>query len=112
LIVEGDPEIGALIRSTLHAAGYSTRMAAAGAEALQAIALYWPALIILDENLPEVDGDELMDVLNEWDIAPPVLVITGDPHGEEWAEEIGAAAFLAKPFEVEQLLDRVRASTA
>ncbi|NNC48253.1 MAG: response regulator transcription factor [Sphingomonas sp.] len=111
LIVEDEPNLGRQLRSTLEGAGYAVDLATDGEDGhfLGAHEAY--DAIVLDLGLPEMDG---LTVLNKWrkegkDM--PVLVLTAR---DSWSDKVagldaGADDYLAKPFQTEELIARLRA---
>jgi DNA-binding response OmpR family regulator len=71
-------------------------------------------LIVSDLRLPGVTGMEILAAVNEWAGSPPLVLITafGDEATHAEAERLGVAAFLDKPFEMDRLLETVRAVLA
>jgi DNA-binding response OmpR family regulator len=108
LIVDDDPSIRALVALALDFDGYATRTAANGVEALGEVEREVPDLVVLDMHLPIMDGRALARILRER--RPPItlLAISGAADGPDWAEDVGADAYLGKPFSVEQLLAAVK----
>lgn len=111
LVVEDEPAIAASVSEALIASGYQTRIAADGDEAWFLGDTEDFDLIILDLGLPRMDG---LSVLKRWRAAGrhmPVLILTARGAWPERVEGIDAGAddYLAKPFQVEELMARVRA---
>jgi len=107
LVVDDDPEILAMLRDFLEGEGFSIRTATNGAEALQAIDQVAPALILLDMRMPVLDGWGFAARLRERQEAYPIIVMTAAQSAQRWAEEIGANGFIAKPFDVDELLQTI-----
>jgi CheY-like chemotaxis protein len=111
LVVDDEPMLVELIQTILERAGYAVVTAADGRQALEAIRREAPNAVILDINMPGVDG---FGVLEELAADPPpsmpkTLVLSarmalGDV---EEAMALGASDYLAKPFSNEVLLRRV-----
>jgi CheY-like chemotaxis protein len=117
LVVDDDPEVGAVVADILEGAGYRVGVAQNEAEALAAaLATDPPRLtaMVLDLGLPEYGGIELLTVLRKTGEtqAVPVVVLTGRPDLEEEIRDRGLAisAFLAKPVSARQLLEVVGAA--
>jgi len=117
LVVDDDPEVGAVVADILEGAGYRVGVAQNEAEALAAALATdppKPASIVLDLGLPEYGGIELLTILrkNGETHSIPVVVLTGRPDLEEEIRERGLAisAFLAKPVSARQLLEVVEAA--
>jgi two-component system OmpR family response regulator len=111
LVVEDEPAIAAGITAALEASGYQTRLAVDGEDAWFLGDTEDFDLVVLDLGLPKIDG---LAVLKRWRTAGrqmPVLILTARGAWPERVEGIDAGAddYLAKPFQVEELLARVRA---
>lgn len=111
LVVEDEPAIAASVLEALAASGYQTRIAADGDEAWFLGDTEDFDLIILDLGLPRMDG---LSVLKRWRAGGrhmPVLILTARGAWPERVEGIDAGAddYLAKPFQIEELMARVRA---
>ncbi|MGH2543047.1 MAG: response regulator, partial [Ardenticatenaceae bacterium] len=66
-----------------------------------------PALVLLDMRMPVLDGWSFTSILAEQGVDLPIVVMTAAQDARRWAHEIGAAGFLAKPFDLTELLDVV-----
>lgn len=106
LVVDDDPAIRATISDILTTEGYPVETAADGAEALAVVERSRPALVLLDMRMPVLDGWGFARGLRERGLRLPILVMTATQNARRWAEEIGADGYLAKPFD---LLDLLRA---
>ncbi|HEY8757105.1 MAG TPA: response regulator [Candidatus Limnocylindria bacterium] len=107
LVVDDDPEILAMLRDFLESEGLAVRTAANGAEALEALDHVAPALILLDMRMPVVDGWAFAERFHERALTYPIVVMTAAESARRWAEEIGATGYIAKPFEVNELLETI-----
>ena len=109
LIVEDETPISDLIRISLTKAGYETECVYDGAEAYDRIRAGGYDLILLDVMLPEVSGFELLESLGP--VGTPVIFLTA--MGNVWDRvrglKLGADDYIAKPFEIAELLARVEA---
>ena len=117
LVVDDDPEVGAVVGDILAGAGYRVGVAQNEAEAMAAVLAPdppLPAAIVLDLGLPEYGGIELLTILRKAGETRdlPVVVLTGRPDMESTIRERGLAisAFLAKPVSARQLLAVVEAA--
>jgi two-component system, OmpR family, KDP operon response regulator KdpE len=111
LIVDDEPGIRHIVRANLAARGYGVDVAADGESALEAAALHPPDLVLLDLMLPGIDGVEVLRRLRGWTEVPiVVLSARGEDHIKVAALDAGADDYLTKPFSVQELLARVRAS--
>jgi two-component system alkaline phosphatase synthesis response regulator PhoP len=113
LIVEDDPDIAQLVARYLDKAGFTTEIAAGGREALQAVGVRPPDLLVLDLMLPQVDGLEVCRMLRAGSAtsALPIIMLTARAEESERIVglELGADDYLAKPFSPGELVARVRA---
>ncbi|MCM3629333.1 response regulator transcription factor [Paenibacillus glycanilyticus] len=109
LIVEDDVAISDLIRLNLEIAGYDTRQAFNGSEALELIDTYAPNLILLDVNLPEKDGFEIMEELESSNLPVILLTARGSLADKVKGLRMGADDYIVKPFESMELLARIEA---
>lgn len=109
MVVEDNVLNRELTNALLKSAGYNVLLAKDGAEALMTIARERVDLILLDVDLPFIDGHKVLEALHEKGIDTPAIFISGLP-GEEpevKAFEIGAADFIRKPVKNTVLLARV-----
>lgn len=108
-MVDDDPDMAEVMVLTLGSAGYLARTAANGLEALRASAARMPALILLDMRMPVMNGWEFArEFRRRHGPAVPIIVVTAAEHSEIRAREIAAQDVLRKPFEVDDLLEKVR----
>ncbi|MCW2531550.1 MAG: kdpE [Blastococcus sp.] len=110
LVVDDDPQLSRALRITLRAAGYEVVNAADGRTALHEAAEEHPDLVILDLGLPDLDGTEVLAGLRPW-FTGPVLVLSArvDSHDKIAALDAGADDYVSKPFDMGELLARLRA---
>jgi CheY-like chemotaxis protein len=107
LVVDDDPEILAMLRDFLESEGLAVHTAANGAEALDALDEVMPALILLDMRMPVLDGWAFAERFHERALTYPIVVMTAAESARRWAEEIGATGYIAKPFDVNELLETI-----
>lgn len=107
LVVDDDPSILDTVTEILAFEGYAVETARNGQEALQRIGRTRPALVLLDMRMPVLDGWGLTRQLHEQGLALPILVMTAAQDARRWAQEVGAAGYLAKPFDLNELLASV-----
>ncbi len=106
LVVDDDSAIRGMIVSLLEDEGLTAQGASDGVEALHAIEAHSPQVIVLDLQMPVMDGWSLFRHLRASGIQIPVLLISA--HGVQAARvALGAEDALAKPFDIDQLIDRV-----
>ena len=112
LIVDDDADILKLMQMRLNAAGYRTVLANNGMEALSAITIQHPNLVISDLKMPGMDGLALLDEIKQRDASLPVIMLTA--HGSipdaVQATQRGTFGFLSKPFDSQELLQQVAAA--
>jgi two-component system KDP operon response regulator KdpE len=109
LVVDDEPAIVRALSAALAARGYETVAASNGAEALHIAATERVALIILDLNLPDLDGVEICRRIREWSKVPIiVLTVEGADDRKVSALDEGADDYVTKPFSMPELLARVR----
>ncbi len=105
LVVDDDPAIRKIIADRMRAHGHEVEVAVDGEAALLAVADFDPELMLLDMKMPKKDGFEVLEALRRSESAPQVVMITAHGNIERAvrAIQMGAADFIAKPFEAAQL---------
>lgn len=112
LVVEDDPDILMTVSDILEYEGYEVERAANGEEGLRAVERVHPSMVLLDMRMPVLNGWDFARILDERGIKLPILVMTAAQDARVWAQEIGAAGYLAKPFDLLELLAAVEALAA
>jgi CheY-like chemotaxis protein len=107
LVVDDDPDILSTVSDILEFEGYPVERASNGAEGLRAVERTRPSLVLLDMRMPVLDGWGFARSLQDRGIKLPILVMTAASDAHRWAQEIGAAGYVAKPFELLDLLAAV-----
>jgi two-component system chemotaxis response regulator CheY len=107
LVVDDDPAIRAAICMVLDLEGYEVRAAANGQEALQEVDDACPDLVVLDMEMPILDGWGFARILHERCTEIKLLVVTSGMDGARWAQDIRAQGYLGKPFSLDQFLPEV-----
>ena len=111
LVVDDEPQILRALKTNLTAAGYAVETAATAEEALALAAANPPDALILDLVLPDRSGTEVTRDLRTWSSVPIVLLsAVGDEREKVDALDAGADDYVTKPFGMEELLARLRAS--
>jgi two-component system KDP operon response regulator KdpE len=111
LVVDDEPQILRALETTLRGAGYEIETAATGEAALTQAAVQPPDAVILDLVLPGKGGAEVCREFREWTQVPIVVLSAVDDEREKVAAlDAGADDYVTKPFGVEELLARLRAS--
>ncbi|MBX7111105.1 MAG: response regulator [Dehalococcoidia bacterium] len=105
LLVDDEQAILTVLERSLRAHGYTVHTAAAGREALARMSEVVPGLLLLDINLPDLTGWEVLRRLSPTDRARiPVVVLSAAPLSRRRLEEFCPAGVLLKPFPIEALL--------
>ena len=108
LVVDDDPDILQTLALCLSTEGYRVQMAANGKEALEALAAERPAVILLDLMMPVMDGWQFVAEMDKrGQRAAPLLILSADRAVQGHAAKLRADAFLAKPFDLDELLVKV-----
>ena len=110
LLIEDEFSIRRFLRSGLLGASFKLVEAGSGAEGLQLAATHNPQLILLDLGLPDMDGLEVVSKLREWTKVPIIILSArGQEKDKIQALDLGADDYLTKPFQLGELLARIRA---
>jgi two-component system KDP operon response regulator KdpE len=111
LVVDDEPQIVRALQTTLRGAGYEVETAATGEQALASAAIRPPEAIILDLVLPGKSGTDTCRELRQWTQAPIIILsAVGEEREKVAALDAGADDYVTKPFGVEELLARLRAT--
>lgn len=110
LLVEDDHALAQALTQTLRAEGFAVNHVARGKHAIDAAKTELPDMVILDLGLPDMDGTEVLKTLRKLSSDLPVLILTARSSLEDKVIglDLGADDYLAKPFEVDELLARLR----
>jgi FixJ family two-component response regulator len=97
------------LRRLLSSSGFAVELFASAGEFLRYDALARPACILLDLNMPEINGLELQELLHERGVTIPILFLTGagTVSSAVTALQAGAADFIEKPFSEDELIERI-----
>jgi two-component system, OmpR family, response regulator len=111
LVVDDEPTLRELLSATLRFAGFTVASAATGAEALAAAADQAPDLVLLDVMLPDMEGFDVVRRLRERGRPVPVLFLTARDAPEDKINglTLGGDDYVTKPFDLEELIARIRA---
>jgi DNA-binding response OmpR family regulator len=112
LVVEDDKGVRTLLETVLETEGFAVASARDGLEGLLKLRMQPPAALILDIMMPDVGGLRVLDELAEEHAGLPVIVVTGKPEAAADARErLGEENVFDKPFDVDELMARVRVVT-
>ena len=111
LVIEDDPAITNLIRTTLDTQDYQYHTARTGSAGLMYAVAYNADVIILDLGLPDMDGVEIIRKIRGWSTVP-IIVVSARSEDSDKVEALDAGAddYLTKPFSIDELLARLRAA--
>lgn len=111
LLAEDDPVLGSGLESALTQAGYRVDLFSNGDDARQALDLEHYDIVLLDLGLPGCDGNAILKALRQGRKLQPVLVLTARDGINDRVKslDLGADDYLVKPFDLDELLARLRA---
>jgi two-component system KDP operon response regulator KdpE len=111
LIVDDEPQMRKLLEIALGAQQFRVQAAGTGKDALIAVAMHPPDLLILDLGLPDEDGQSVLIKLREW-FSKPIIVLSARDNEQEIVRALdnGANDYIAKPFRMGELLARIRSA--
>jgi two-component system, OmpR family, KDP operon response regulator KdpE len=111
LVVDDEPQIRRVLRSTLSFRGYTITEVSSGEEAVEVASKLKPDLILLDVNLPGMSGiDTCREIRRTTDAPIIMLTVRSAERDKVVALDAGADDYVTKPFGIEELLARIRAS--
>jgi CheY-like chemotaxis protein len=104
LVVDDDVSILDTVTSILTSEGFHVMAANGGRQALGLLSSWHPTLVLLDMRMPIMDGWAVAAAMREAGSKVPIVVMTAAESAKKWADEIGAAGHLAKPFLLDDLI--------
>lgn len=109
LVVDDERSIRRFLRTSLYELGHTVYEAATGADALRAVVVHRPDVIVLDLGLPDMDGDEVLARLRARTSTPVIVLSVRDEEPTKVALlDGGADDYLTKPFGIGELMARIR----
>lgn len=112
LIVDDDAEIRNFLGALLEDEGYRVESAEDGLVALEKLDKGRPDLILLDIMMPRMDGYRFAEALQQRGLQPPIpFIVLSANLREQQAQSMGACSYIAKPFDLFDLLDKVTQCT-
>ena len=112
LVVDDEPQVGEVLRDLLMEFGYVVEVAVRGTEALQIVPVFQPDAVLLDLQMPEMSGAEVLNHLRRDYPLLPVIMVTGNPDADVARDMLtrGAFDYIRKPFTFEVLARVVAAA--
>lgn len=109
LIIDDDTGLRETLRSLLELEGYTVAMASDGLDALRQLDRVMPKAILLDVRMPRMDGYEFLEELRRLGRRDefPIIVLTADTLAQARMARVGVEGFLAKPFDIDDLLNKI-----
>lgn len=110
LVVDDDEPIVLLMRSLLREYGYTPVTAMSGKDAVAAARTHRPALVLLDKNMPGMNGAEVVRALRgEPELAGlPILILSGERMSRDEVVDMQADGAVLKPFDITDLIEQIR----
>ncbi|MGH2595690.1 MAG: response regulator [Actinomycetota bacterium] len=111
LVVDDEPQIRRALRTSLEAHGYQVTTVGTGEEGVLGVAEVSPDLVLLDLGLPDIDGTEVVRRVRTFSEVPLIILSVRDGQRDKVAAlDAGADDYVTKPFAMEELLARARAT--
>lgn len=111
MVVDDDASIRSTVENILVVEGYEVATASGGASAITQVRTRPPALILLDMRMHAVDGWTVAREVRSFAPHIPIVVMTAAEDAARWADDIEANGYLAKPFQLDELLSCVERFT-
>lgn len=109
LICDDEPQLREMIASWLSGLGFSVTEATDGAECLQMLSQVRPDVIVLDLNMPKVNGINVLRKISDQNLSIPVIILSGASSKPSMSEleRLGQSNFMNKPFAMSQLVSKI-----
>lgn len=111
LIVEDDDAVRKMLVAALEETGFEIVPALDGLHALRTAMAMQPDVVLLDLGLPSLDGSGYLEQWRARDSHArkvPVIVMSGQPYGQQIADELGAVQYFSKPFDIDKLIAAIQ----
>jgi len=108
LVVDDEPGIGKVLRIKLGLSGYDVIAATSGTKAIELVRTQEPDIMLPDVLMPDINGTAVLESVRSFSEVP-VIVFTGRPDIAQIALKIGANDYIAKPFNPDVLVEKIRA---
>lgn len=111
LVVEDDDAVREMLVAALDETGFDIVPALDGVHALRTAIAVQPDVVLLDLGLPSLDGSGYLEQWRARDSHArkvPVIVMSGQPYGQQIADELGAVQYFAKPFDIDKLIAAIQ----
>jgi len=109
LVIDDDVPILTLMRNVLREFGFDARVASSGHAAISTADARSPDLILLDKNIPGSSVSETIQSLRgDGGLSAPIVILSGEPVEADELRTLGAAGAVMKPFDVMDLVERIR----
>ena len=110
-VVDDEAALRRSMERLLRSAGYGVALFAGGAEFFDSLERERPACVLVDGNMPGMDGREVLSRMSRLAVRMPVIVVSGRDSEEDRraAADLGAVAFFAKPYDPDALLRAIAA---
>jgi CheY-like chemotaxis protein len=111
LYVDDDPQNGSLMKRILEANGYNVSLASDGLTGLMQASLESPDLILLDVNMPDLNGYQVAQSLRQMERTKniPILFVSATPDLKHEYRRVGGNGYITKPIDVDQISEQVAA---
>lgn len=108
LVVDDEPGIGIVLRIKLRLSGFEVTTTTSGAEAIELVRTHEPDVMLVDILMPDVTGMDVIDRVRLFSQVP-IIVFTAKPDIAAFAMDLGANDYIAKPFDPEQIVKKIKA---
>lgn len=107
LVVDDQPGIANVLRIKLRLAGYDVITTTSGVEAVELVRAQEPDIMLLDSLIPDMTGADVFDRVRTFSVVP-IIICSARADGVRFARTCGADDFIAKPYDPDHLIDKIR----